>query len=176
MNLTELYTLSSRDELLTDGNWQKANFYDLETNSSFWNKAIIITLSKEFAKTNSDALVYLLQKQAKALHIWENAWKTSTPTLSQFIQFFIVECGFTNTNGYPIAIDLFWKQYITTIDGISAEPSFEFTKNDQIETFINLLHKEDITHVICFDNSWQEHNFFIETMTDWFLYHWSTAV
>lgn len=40
MTLTELYNSSLDDYLLTDGNWQKADFYELETGSSFWNKVI----------------------------------------------------------------------------------------------------------------------------------------
>ena len=176
MNLTKLYTSSLDDYLLTDGNWQKADFYELETSSSFWNKAVVITLTKDFAKTNVEALIYLLQKQAKALGIWENEWNTTTPTLQSFIHFFIAEKGFTNTQGKPMAIQDFWEKYSATIKGITAEPSFEFTKNDEPETFFELLNKEEIAQVICFDDSWEEENYLIETKTSWVLYHWSAVV
>lgn len=173
MNLTELYTSSLDDYLLTNGNWQKADFYELETNNSFWNKAIIITLLKEVAKTNIEATIYLLQKQAKSLGIWENEWNTTTPTLQSFIHFFIAEKGFTNSQGKPIAIEDFWGKYNATIDGITGEPNFEFTKNNEPETFFNFLNKEDITQVICFDDSWEEENYLLETKTSWVLYHWN---
>jgi len=176
MNLTELYTSSLDDYLLTDGNWQKADFYTLETSNSFWNKAIVIVLSKEFATTIDKALLYLLQKQAKALGIWENEWHTTTPTLQSFIHFFIAEKGFTNTQGKPIAIEDFWDKYSATINGITAEPSFEFMKNDEPETFFELLNNEELTQVICFDDSWEEENYLLETKTSWVLYHWSSVV
>ena len=176
MNLTELYTSSSNDYLLTDGNWQKADFYELETSSSFWNKAIIITLPKAFAKTNVEALIYLLQKQVKALGIWENEWNTTTPTLQSFIHFFIAEKGFTNSQGKPIDIEYFWEKYSATIDGITAELSFEFTRNNEAIPFFNLLNKEELRQVICFDDSWEEENYLLETKTSWVLYHWSTIL
>lgn len=65
MDLNQLYNSPKDDYLLTNGNWQKADFYTLETSSSFWNKAIITTLPKIFAKTNIEALIYLLQKKPK---------------------------------------------------------------------------------------------------------------
>ncbi|MFV5702507.1 hypothetical protein ACM55F_11600 [Flavobacterium sp. XS2P12] len=176
MNLTELYNSSLDDYLLIDGNWQKADFYTLATSSSFWNTAMVIVLSKEFAPTIDKALIYLLQKQAKALQIWEKEWNTTTPTLQSFIHFFIAEKGFTNSRGNPISIEDFWDKYSATIEGITAEPSFEFTKNDEPETFSELLNKEEITQVICFDDSWEEENYLIETETHWILYHWSSMV
>ena len=97
MNLNTIYTSSQDNQLLTDGNWQKADCYNLETSSSFWNKAMIIILPKDVAKTNDEALLYLLQKQAKALTIWQAEWNTTTPTVHQFIQFFIAQRGFTNS-------------------------------------------------------------------------------
>jgi hypothetical protein len=176
MNLTDLFTSSVDDHLLTDGNWQKADFYTLATSNSLWNNAMVIVLSKESAKTIDKALIYLLQKQTKALGIWEAEWNSTTPTLSQFIHFFIAEKGFTNSQGNPIAIEYFWNKYSVTIAGITAETSFEFTKNDEPIPYINLLNKEDITEVICFDDSWEEENYLIETTTSWVLYHWSTIV
>ena len=176
MNLTELYTSSLDDYLLTDGNWQKADCYKLETSSSFWNTAIVIVLSKEFAKTSEKALIYVLKKQAKALGIWETEWNTTTPTLQSFIQFFIAEKGFTNSQGKPITIEDFWEKYIATINGITSEHSFEFTKNDEAIPFFNLLNKEELIKVICFDDSWEQQNFLLETKTKWVLYQWTTVL
>lgn len=175
MNLAELYTSSLDNYLLTNGNWQKADFYELETTSSFWNKAIIITLPKAFAKTTIEALIYLLQKQAKALQIWENKWKTTTPTIAEFIAFFITERGFTNTIGKEVSTALFYKNYNETINAITTEPSFEFFKNDKPEIYANLLDPMAILNLICFDDDWQQHNYFIETETHWMLYHWNAV-
>lgn len=176
MNLTELYTSSLNDHLLTDGNWEKADFYELETSNSFWNKAIIITLSKAVANTTSEALIYLLQKQTKELGIWENEWNTNTPTLSQFFNFFITEQGFSNTIGKKVPTELFYKNYNENIKAITAEPCFEFSKNDKPEFYVELLDPKTILNVICFDDDWQEHNYLIETETHWVLYHWNAVV
>lgn len=175
MNLNTLYNSTQHDHLLTNGNWQKADLYELETSSSFWNKAIVIALPKEIAKTTTEALIYILQKQAKALGIWENEWKTTTPTLQSFIHFFIAEKGFTNTIGKEVSTALFYKNYSETINAITDEPSFEFLKNNKTEVYVDLLDPKAIINVICFDDDWQEHNYFIETETHWVLYHWNTV-
>lgn len=175
MDLSTLYNTAQYDHLLTDGNWQKADFYELETSSSFWNKAIVITLPKKVAKTTTEALIYVLQKQAKALHIWEAEWNTTTPTISKFIDFFIAERGFTNSIGKEVSTELFYENYIDTINAIIAEPGFEFLKNENPEVYVDLLNPKAILNVICFDEDWQEHNYFIETETDWVLYHWNTV-
>jgi hypothetical protein len=175
MNLRNLYKTKQYDYLLTDGNWQKADFYTFETSNSFWNKAIIITLPKALAKTNVEALIYLLQRQSKALGIWENEWSNTTPTMSQFMGFFIAERGFINTIGKEVSTELFYKNYNETINAITPEPSFEFLKNDKPEVYDDLLDPKAILNVICFDDNWQEHNYFIETETHWVLYHWSSV-
>lgn len=176
MNLTTFLTSPQYDGLLQDGNWQKADFYDFTTSSTFWNRAIVITLAKIYAETNATALIYLLQKETKALNIWEREWGITTPTIHDFINFFIAEKGFTNTEGQRISTEIFWKKYSPTIEGITAEPDFEFSKNELTKPLTNLLKKEEIIEVICFDDTWNEHNFFIETKTQWVLYHWSSAV
>ena len=161
--------------MLQDGNWQNADFYDLSTSSTFWNRAIVITLSKIYAATNATALIYLLQKQSKALKIWERQWKTTTPTVQEFINYFIAEKGFTNTEGKLLSAANFWEQYSATIGGITTEPGFEFSKNETTEPFYGLLSKEDIIQVTCFDDIWNEQNFLVETKTEWVLFHWSSA-
>ncbi len=175
MDVATLFTAPQNDYLLQDGNWQKADFYDLSASSTFWNRAIVITLSKIFAATTATALIYLLQKQAKALNIWERQWNDTTPTIQEFINFFIAEKGFTNTNGNLISAEKFWEQYIATIGGITTTPGFEFSKNEILEPFTDLLSKEDILQVTCFDDTWNEQNYLIETKTEWVLFHWSSA-
>jgi hypothetical protein len=122
MNVATLLTAPQNDYLLQDGNWQKADFYDLSTSSTFWNRAIMITLSKIYAATNATALIYLLQKQTKALKILERQWDDTTPTIQEFINYFIAEKGFTNTEGKLISTSSFWEQYNATISGITAAP------------------------------------------------------
>lgn len=57
MNLSTIYKTKQFDNLLNNGNWQKADYYTLETCCSFWNQAIIISLPKAFAKNNVEALI-----------------------------------------------------------------------------------------------------------------------
>lgn len=175
MDISKLYWSPQDDYLLTNGNWQKADFYSLETSSSFWNKAILITLQKEVAKTTAEALIYVLEKQAKSLGIWANEWTTKNPTVAEFIAFFIAQKGFTNIIGKKISAETFYDNYLETINGITAEPSFEFLKNDKLEVYENLLDPETILNIICFDDDWQEQNYFIETETNWVLYHWNAV-
>ncbi len=175
MNIATLLTAPQNDYLLQDGNWQKADFYDLSTTSAFWNRAIVVTLSKIYAATNATGLIYLLQKQTKTLNIWQRRWHDTTPAIQEFINFFIAEKGFTNTNGKLISAESFWEQYSATLAGIAAAPGFEFSRNEKAESFTDLLNKEDIIQVTCFDDTWNEQNYLIETKTEWVLFHWSSA-
>ncbi|HEY8690630.1 MAG TPA: hypothetical protein VIM07_15440 [Chitinophagaceae bacterium] len=175
MNLFALADAPLNDHLLQDGIWQKADFYDLSTGSTFWNRAGMITLTKTYAQTPATALIYLLQKETRVLQIWEREWGDTTPTVHDFIHFFMAEGGFTNAEGQLITIESFWEKYSATITGITAAPGFEFSKNEIAGPFTDLLNKAEIIQVICFDDTWDEQNFLIETETDWVLFHWASA-
>lgn len=175
MNLNTLFDASLNNQLLQDGNWQKADFYDLSTGSTFWNRAGIISLPKKVAQTRSMAFIYLLQKESKALGIWEQTWSDTTPTLPVFIQFVLDEKRFTNVEGRYITIESFWEKYNATIEGIIAEPDFECSKNEIVIPFTDMLNKAAMIQVTCFDDTWNEQNFFIETETEWVLFHWASA-
>ena len=176
MNLATLYTALLGDSLLKNNKWQMVDCYDLVTSSPHWNAAMILILPKCQTQNIEDALLYLLQKQAKSLGIWEREWITTAPTVREFINFFIAEHGFTVTIGKEMDSEIFYEKYSATIAGLTVEPSFEFTKNDKPETYDNLLQVKDILKVICFDNDWREENFLIETTSSWVLYHWSSNV
>lgn len=175
MNLYTLPDALLNDKLLYDGTWQKADFYDLNTNSSFWNRACITTLSKTYTQDPTAAIIYLLQKECKALKIWERAWANISPTIPDFINFILTEKRFSNPVGKPISAESFWQEYTGTINGITAEAGFEFTLNEIQKPYEELLQLKDIKNIICFDNTWQEQNYFIETEKEWILYHWTTA-
>ncbi|NCU02953.1 MAG: hypothetical protein GXC73_03110 [Chitinophagaceae bacterium] len=159
---------------LTDGNWQYAVVYDLNTNSVFWNRAACIVIRKDHAKDATSALIYLLQKESKSMALWEQQWGSDTPSLSDFLKYLAVWGRFSNTAGYTINIDAFWKSYAATIDGITAEPSFVYSKEGIATPYLPLLEKEKTVQVICFDDAWNEQNFFIETTDEWVLFNWVT--
>ncbi len=173
-----LYTLADAvdEHLLHDGTWQKADFYDLSTNNRFWNRAGIITLSKTFTASAAAAIIYLLQKECNALKIWERTWGTGSPTVSDFINFVLSEKAFTSDKGLPVSEESFWEKYSAFINAITAEPGFEFSKNEEAQPFTELIIKDEIMQVICFDDTWDEENYFIETNKEWILYQWATAV
>lgn len=159
---------------LEDGTWQYATVYDLNTDSIFWNRAALITLSKNYVTEPSSALIYLLQKEAKTLALWEKEWGNRTPTTVDFLRCISAWGRFTNTVGYSIPIEKFWKSYNATIEGIISEPSFEFCEEGTARPYTSHLVKEDIEQVICFDDKWNEQNFFIETSAEWILFNWGT--
>ena len=74
-----------------------------------------------------------------------------------------------------ITAEKFYENYSENIKNLTADPSFEFTKNDKPEIYFNLIDKNAIKNVICFDDHWQEENYLIETETHWILYHWNTV-
>lgn len=169
-------TSATFNAALKDNNSQQATFYDLTTDSLFWNRASLICLPKTITASPEIALLYLLQKEAKTLIIWQQQWGNNLPTANEFIEYTITQKRFSNPIGKPISTESFWKEYKGTINGITAEAGFEFTVNEVQKPYKELLQAEDIQSVICFDNTWQEQNYFIETEKEWILYHWASAV
>jgi hypothetical protein len=175
LELSKGIDVQVNNHLLLDGTWQKADFYDFSSNSIFWNRASFICLSKKCTLDAAVALIYLLQKEAKTLTLWQGQWGESTPSLQEFIKALVAWGRFSHTKGEAFPVELFWKQFDGTIEGISSETDFEFSKNGIVELYKNLLLKQDILQVVCFDDTWNEQNFLIETTTNWILYHWITA-
>ena len=174
LNVLDFPNSISNNLILADGTWQNASVYDLNTNSVFWNRAALIILSKDYATEASSALIYLLQKEAKALALWKQEWGHNTPAMGDFIKCISAWGRFTNTTGYAISVEEFWKNYNATIDGITSEPSFEYNEEGIAKLYVQHLVKEDIEQVICFDDTWNEQNFLIESSTEWILFSWET--
>ena len=167
--------LETKDNLLANGIWEKADFHDLETESNYWNRATIVCLSKAYAKTSIEALLYLLQKESMALSIWQKRWANETPVLKQFIQSILSGKRFSNTTGHEYPVEEFWISFNEIIEGMRQDNGFGYTKNEVPGLYSNLLCREDIKQVYCFDDSWDEQNYFIETFNDWILFHWATV-
>lgn len=163
------------EKLLEDGCWKQAVFYDLSTDSTYWNRASLVSLPKAYAKDASVALLYLLQKEAHTLSLWEKKWEDTPPSIEQFINSILAWGRFSNTIGRNVSIDHFWKEYTTILEGITLEKSFEFSKDEIPSAYTEVLRKEDLVQVICFDDTWKEQNYLIETLTTWTLYNWVTA-
>lgn len=163
------------EKLLEDGCWKKAVFYDLGTDSVYWNRASLVSIPKAYAANASIALLYLLQKEAHTLSLWKKEWGAAAPSLKQFIDSVLAWGRFSNTLGRNVPIDDFWKEFTPVLEGITTEKSFEFTKDEIPSAYSDVLEKEDLVQVICFDNDWKEQNYLIETSTTWTLYNWGTA-
>ena len=85
------------------------------------------------------------------------------PTTSDFINAIIAIGSFSNMKGERVSIESFRKEFIGTIEALIAQPNFEFPKNAIVTPYKDVLQKKDIKSVICFNNTWQKQNFFIET-------------
>ncbi len=172
LNILEFPTDLNHDLKLKDGIWQYVIVCDMSTNSIFWNRASFVILSKKYTTEASYALIYLLQKEAKALTLWEAEWGEQSPSIGNFINCITAWGRFTNTAGYDVSIEDFWEIYSATIRGITAEPSFTYNEEGITKPYTQHLVKEDIEQVICFDDAWNEQNFFIETSEKWMLFSW----
>lgn len=173
MNLNAIASQTYADNFLANGNWEQAVYYELCSNSLFWNRAAIIVLSDKVTKNAAEGLLYLLQKQAKMLGIWEQYWPNEIPTIKDFLAFFTAEKGFNNTDGKPISPERFWESYNPTIEGLMEEPAVEFTKDGDIISYVDVIQQKDIIQVLCFDDEWNEQNFFLQTKNKWMLFHWN---
>ncbi len=178
MDLSILYRNNSLEEyqsVFKDENVQHGIFYDISTSSIFWNRASIVFLPKTYAATAPMALLCLLQKEAHSLSLWQNEWRDTIPTVEEFINTIIVWGRFTNMQGKNVVVAKFWEKYNDTIQGLIKEPDVEFTKDGIIQKYTPILVEKEIIEVICFDESWKEQNYLIETTTGWALFHWATA-
>jgi hypothetical protein len=160
------------DGLLTDNNWQHARFYRLDSGSVFWNTASIISLQKTYADTAEAALLYLLQKEAHFLSLWPEEWQKGKPTAKAFIDSVIAGGCFTNTKGEPMAPENFREKFSNTMDGLM-QTGVEYFIDGVVVSQPVFFDPNEIIRVICFDDSWQEQNYFIEANTEWILYHWA---
>lgn len=176
LNIVDISLNKANEQLLSDGTWQNAISCELSTDSQFINRASLTILPKQFTNSRSTALIYLLQKEAKSLGLWDKTFGESAPTIKEFISAVLYWGRFTNTTGNVMGTDEFWKSYQNTIEAITSEPSFEYTEEGLAEQFTQKFSAEDIRDVICFDNTWNEKNFLIETSTHWILFNWGTMV
>ena len=174
MHIPTLHTLIPANSFHSNA-WQHAIFYDFSTGSIFWNRAVVVRLPKSVADSPEEAMLYLLQKEAVVLEIWEPSGENHADTAEAFINAVITGGRFRNYSGEKVSTESFWEKYSATIESLRTEPDFEFSVNGVARNYFDLLNPSNILHVTCFDNSWQEQNFFIETTDSWFLYHWSTA-
>lgn len=178
MDLHQLFLNNSAglyDNHLNDGSWQHATIYNLDSASTFWNAASIISLPKQHATTAPGALLYLLQAEAKALTIWHNCWGNAVPATNDFVTTIMAQKRFTNTTGRATSTEIFWKEFKDCMAGLTSGDGFQLTINGIATPYKELLQQDDLVQVICFDESWQEQNYFVETTHSWLLYHWSTA-
>ena len=178
MDLSIFYKNNSLEEyrpVFKEENLQHGIFYDISTSSIFWNRAAVVILLKAYAATAPMALLSLLQKEAHSLSLWQKEWKDRTPSIEEFINTITVWGRFTNMQGKNVAVGEFWKKYNDTIQGLINEPDLEFTRDGIIETYTPLLIEKELIQAICFDESWKEQNYLVETTKGWALSHWATA-
>ncbi len=176
MNVEAIARDSKHDGLLKDGNWQKTDFYDLDADRTSVGRTLVITLEKAYAANPEIALIYLIQKQTNALGIWQANWENTTPTTKELLQFFIAEKGFSNVEGQLISIERFRERYNDTVQDLRKAPGFELSKNEKLMPYQDIFSQENIIKVFCFDDEWNEQNFFIETEREWVLYHWGLGL
>nr|WP_294905336.1 hypothetical protein [uncultured Lacibacter sp.] len=174
ININELANDVSNGLKLRDGTWQHAVVYDLSTSSDFWNKASIVAIAKDHAKDPVSAFIYLLQKEMKSMSLWEQQWGNELPAITDFVKQLELWGRFSNCSGYEVTIEKFWKSYDATISGITSDAGFVYSKEGVETSYTHQLEKEKILQVICFDDHWNEQNFFIETTEEWILFNWVT--
>ncbi|HSN61924.1 MAG TPA: hypothetical protein VLR49_13370 [Ferruginibacter sp.] len=178
LDIEAIYINDSADSytgLLAKSSWEQATVYRLSTGSTYWNTASVISLPKDCAATAPVALLYLLQAEARSLEIFADHLENAFPSTAEFINAVLAERRFSNNIGKEVSIESFWKTFVATMQGMVSQEGFEFTVNAVATPYQELLHKNVILHVICFDESWQEQNYFIETSGHWMLYNWTTG-
>ena len=178
MDLSTFYRnnfLEEYQSVFKEENLHHGILYDISTSSIFWNRASVVFLPKVYAATAPLALLCLLQKEAHALSLWQNEWMDTTPTVEEFINTITVWGRFTNMQGKNVAVEEFWKKYNDTIQGLINEPDLECTKDGIIQPYTAILLEKELIQAICFDESWKQQSFFIETKQQWILYYWSTG-
>lgn len=173
--MLNLKSLKSSEEI--QNNFRLINdipvqYYNLNSNTTRWNQASIITVASPLFQNATEALLYLLKKEALIQDRWKPDWNISHPDISAFTNALQIWGRFSNYQGSSILIDTFWKDFHATVTAISQQKEFEFHLNHKLVPFQIPLNKSEIIQVYCFDHNWNEHNFFIQTRINWILYSW----
>lgn len=176
MNLKDIAKDQTLANLLSEGNWQQADFYDLDSNDGNSGRTLIVKLSKSVTSNAEEALIYLIQKQTKALGIWEREWENVVPSVKELIDFFIAEKGVSNASGKILPTEGVLENIKKHLQGLQNADGFECSKNGVTTIFQNFFTEEKIMQVVCFDDEWNEQNLFIEMENIWVLYHWSLGI
>lgn len=172
LNILTIIEQGLTDTLLFNNTWKKAAHYRFCSDSTFWGCCGITKLAKQEVATVAEALLYLLQCERESLKY--PADRKLPVTVKDFFEEAMVDGYFSNPEGEYIDIKTFWENYEETINGISAEPSFEVYKNGQEVATEHLLSVEDIENVTTFTNKWNNRQYFIETTNAWLLFGWAT--
>ena len=176
MNLKDIAKDQTLANLLSDGNWRQADFYDLDSKDRNSGRTLIVALNKSVTSNAKGTLLYLIQKQTKALGIWEREWGNTAPSVKEFVDFFIAEKGVSNASGKILKAEGVLENIRKHLQDLQNADGFECSKNGVTTTFQNFLTEEKIMQVVGFDNEWNEQNLFVEMENVWVLYHWSLGI
>jgi hypothetical protein len=174
LSITKINEYPTTQTLLANGKWRKTDYYTLCCDSELWGCAELITLNKQVTMNATEALIYVLERSVNEFDHWDDT--IQSPNDAEMFARFVLEQGYLRAEkGRPISIQEFWSNYEEVTNGIFKEESLRIFKNEVDIQERNLLQKEDLTEVICFANSWNNRQYFLETEKEWVFFDWGTG-
>jgi hypothetical protein len=154
--------------------WKQTNYYELCSKSEFYGCANFATIKKEFSNSENEALIYLLERIIIETESW-NEKIISEINHNTFLRT-ASSMGYINTlNSKKVEFQSFLNDINEIIVGIQNEPNCKITLNgNNFESKI-LFQLDDILTVICYDDKWNNRQYFFETQENWNYFIWSTS-
>jgi hypothetical protein len=161
-------------KLLSNGNWNKTEYYKLCCKSELWGCAFLVVLDKQITDKANEAIIYILERMVIEGEGW-NVTLHQDIKGEDFIKF-VLDCGYiSDEKGWDILIPEFWKNYEEIVNGISNGKNFEINKNGNKTEDKILIQKEEILSATCFADKWNSRKYLVETKTKWAFFSWCTG-
>ncbi len=154
--------------------WKKTNYYEFDSNREGASCIYLIEIKKIEKVSLEESLSYLLQRYCFEFENWGENQKWEL-TEEQFFSFILSEGYLNKPKGEQMPIAEFWKIYKDLLLAIRSKPQSVFLKNGHITKTVDILTKNQILSVFCFDTRWNNKQFLIETDKQIFYFDWGTS-
>jgi len=154
--------------------WKETNYYEFDSKREGASCIFLIEIEKGERISLVESLSYLLCRYCFEFENWDDTqmWEL---TAEQLFTFILSEGYLTKSKGEQISKEVFWENYKDLLLTIKSKPQSVFLKNGQVAKTIDIITRNEISNVFCFDNRWNNKQFLIETDKQIFYFDWGTS-
>ncbi len=169
------HNLEQDQALLRDQDWKHTDYYELSCKSELWGTAFMVAVSKTVTNNRDNAMIYLLERLA----VEGEGWTGASLAEIHIIDFgsVILSSGYlARTDGQHISLSHFLENFNEIKEGIFKEAESSLHKNGQAIPKSLSLTEEELVAAVCFSDTWNNRQYFVESRQEWMLFSWGTSV